>query len=131
MTEEIVVTIDTFRDWLEHYLRPQEQRSAERIKELFAQDGVYWYGPYFPPCQGVRAIHEHHRNALSHQEDLKYHYEVLAMTPEYGIAKFRLELRDQIRGEPNRYEGIFLVYLNSQNQCTLFQEWYHSTTVDE
>jgi hypothetical protein len=125
------MTTDTFRHWLEQYLRPQEQRSAEKIKELFAPDGVYWYGPYFPPRHGVRAIYEHHRNALSHQEDLKYLYEILATTPECGIAKFQLRLHDLMPGEPNQYEGIFLVYLNSQNQCTLFQEWYHSPTVSE
>jgi hypothetical protein len=125
------MTTEAFRDWLEQYLRPQEKRNAEKIKELFAADGVYWYGPYYSPRRGVQAIYEHHRNALSHQENLKYRYEILATTSECGIAKFYLQLRDLIPGEPNRYEGIFLVYLNSQNQCTLFQEWYHSTTVNE
>lgn len=123
------MTEDAFRAWLEAYLRPQEKRSAEKIKELFAEDGVYWYGPYYPPREGVQAIYEHHKNALSHQEDLRYAYEILASTDDYGIARFNLTLKDLMPGEPNTYEGIFLVYLDRDNRCTLFQEWYHGTTV--
>lgn len=124
------MTRETFQAWLEAYLRPQEQRSAEKIPEVFAEDGVYWYGPYYEPRRGVQAIYDHHKNALSHQEDLHYSYEILATTDACGIAKFNLELRDLMAGEPNRYEGIFLVYLDQDNRCTLFQEWYHSTTVE-
>ena len=47
---------------------------------------------------------------------------------DYGIAKFYLTLNDLAPNEPDTYEGIFLVYLNDNNRCTLFQEWYNSTT---
>jgi len=122
MTEEV------FHDWLENYLRPQEQRSAEWIKEIFAEDGVYWWGPFYEARRGVEAIYEHHRNALSHQIALKYSYEILAVTDTYGVARFHLTLNDLMPREPNEYDGIFLVHLNEQNQCTLFEEWYHSKT---
>jgi len=120
------MTEATFAKWLDDYLRPQEQRSAERIKELFAADGVYWWGPFYEARHGVNAIYEHHRNALAHQTDLKYDYEILAVTDQSGIARFHLSLNELIEGEPTEYDGIFLVHLNQDNKCTLFQEWYHS-----
>lgn len=122
MTEEI------FRDWLERYLRPQEQCDPEAIKELFSEEGVYWWGPFNEPRHGVNSIYMHHKNALSHQEDIKYTYEILATSEDYGIAKFYLTLNDLVPDEPDTYEGIFLVYLNDKKKCTLFQEWYNSTT---
>ena len=125
------MTESDFNEWLEKYLRPQEQRSADKIKEIFAEDGVYWWGPYGEPRQGVKAIYEHHRNALSHQEDIQYSYEILATTEAYGLARFYLKIKDHNSGAPNRYEGIFMVHLNEENRCTLFEEWYNFTTVDE
>jgi hypothetical protein len=125
------MTEAVFAKWLDDYLRPQEQRSAEKIKELFATDGVYWWGPFYEARHGVKAIYEHHRNALSHQTDLKYDYEILAATDQYGIARFHLVLNERIRGEPTEYDGIFLVHLNEENKCTLFQEWYHSRMREE
>jgi hypothetical protein len=125
------MTEQDFRDWLERYLRPQERRDAETIKEIFARDGVYWWGPYGEPRRGVEAIYEHHRNALSHQEDIHYRYDILAVTETYGLARFYLSIRDLTPGAPNRYEGIFMVHLDEAKKCTLFQEWYNSTVVDE
>ena len=125
------MTESDFRDWLENYLRPQEERSAEKIKEIFAEDGVYWWGPYGEPRHGVDAIYEHHRNALSHQEDIHYSYDILTTTEEYGLARFYLKIKDHEPEAPNRYEGIFMVHLNDKRKCTLFQEWYNFTTVPE
>ncbi|MDP6776654.1 MAG: nuclear transport factor 2 family protein [Candidatus Latescibacteria bacterium] len=124
------MTESDFREWLERYLRPQEKRSAEAIRNLFAEDGVYWWGPYSEPCRGVDAIYLHHRNALSRQEDIHYRYDILAVTERYGLARFYLKIKDLAPGEPNRYEGIFMVHLDDENRCTLFQEWYNATTVD-
>ena len=125
------MTESDFRAWLERYLRPQEKRSAEAIKDIFAEDGVYWWGPYGEPRHGVDAIYEHHQNALSHQEDIHYSYDILATTEKYGLARFYLKIRDREPGAPNRYEGIFMVHLNDKQKCTLFEEWYNSTAVDE
>ncbi len=122
------MTKDQFEKWLEEYLKPQEKRSAEKIKELFAEDGVYWYGPYFEPRKGVDAIYDHHRNALSHQEQINYKWKVLAITDEYGIAWFDLTLKDIQPGEPGAYQGIFKIHINDQNKCTLFEEWYNFTS---
>ncbi|MCC7499126.1 MAG: nuclear transport factor 2 family protein [Bryobacterales bacterium] len=121
------MTTKSFEAWLELYLRRQEQRDPEVIKELFAEDCVYWWGPFHEARYGLEATYNHHKNALSHQDNIKYEYEVLATTAEYGIARFHLTLHDQVPGEPDTYDGIFLVHLNGENKCTLFEEWYHST----
>ncbi len=120
------MTEASFAQWLENYLRPQEQRSAEKIKGLFAEDGVYFWGPFYEARRGVEAIYAHHRNALSHQTDLRYDYDILAVTEKCGIARFHLVLKDLVEGEPSEYDGIFLVHLNPDGRCSLFQEWYHS-----
>lgn len=119
------MTEKSFKEWLESYLRPQERNNAEMIKHIFARNSIYWWGPFNDPRNGIDAIYEHHRNALSHQEDIMYDYEVLAVTEEYGIAKFHLTLKDLIPGEPGKYDGIFKVCLDGNNKCTLFEEWYN------
>ena len=121
------MTRQEFQQWLETYLRRQELRDATVVRELFAEDGIYWWGPFCPPRHGVEAIYEHHRNALSHQSDIKYEYEILATT-EKLVARFHLTLHEQIPNEPNTYDGIFVIQFNKERKCTLFEEWYHSTT---
>ncbi len=120
------MTEQTFRNWLEKYLRPQEKGDPETIRQVFAEDATYCWGPFNPCRKGVKAIYEHHRNALSHQADLKYDYRILAVTENVGIARFHLTLKDLSEGEPGEYDGIFLVHLNDAGKCTLFEEWYHS-----
>jgi hypothetical protein len=122
------MTQEMFRRWFESYVRRQEQRDATVVRELFAETGVYWWGPFYPPRHGVEAIYEHHRNALSHQTDIKYEYTIVATTKKYGVARFQLTLNEQMPGEPNTYDGVFVVHLNDEGKCTLFEEWYHSTT---
>ena len=121
------MTDGVFQQWIEVYLRRQEQRDPEVIKELFAEDCIYCWGPFNPPRHGLQATYEHHKNALSHQTDICYEYRILAVAERIGIAHFHLTLSDKFPGEPNRYDGIFVVRLNGQNKCTLFEEWYHST----
>ena len=116
-----------FKQWLEKYLRQQEKKNPEVIKDLFADDGVYWWGPFNQARQGSEDIYRHHRNALSHQENIKYDYQILACQDDFGIARFHLTLDDTLPDQPNIYDGIFLVHLNKDGKCTLFQEWYHST----
>lgn len=123
------MTEAVFRRWLDAYTRRQEQRDPDVVKELFAADCVYWWGPFNEPRRGRQATYEHHRNALSHQTEIAYSCEVLATTADYGVARFRLSLVDHIPGEPNAYDGIFVVHLAGDGKCTLFEEWYHSTTV--
>ena len=120
------MTRDDFRDWLERYLRPQEKCDPECMWDTFAEDGVYWWGPFNEARHGIHAIYAHHKNALSHQNDLKYTYQILTVTDECGIARFHLTLVDHVPGEPNEYDGILVVRLNDEKKSVLFEEWYHS-----
>jgi ketosteroid isomerase-like protein len=124
------MTRKSFGKWLEGYVRAQERGDAEAIKEVFTEDGVYWFGPYNEPRRGLQAIYEHHKNALARQSDHRFDYEILATTEEYGIAKFRLFLKRIDTGEKMEYEGIFLVHLDDSNRCTLFEEWVNSRIMD-
>ena len=119
-----------YEKWLSDYLTPQMSRDASQIPSLFADDGVYWYGPYYEPRCGVEAIYQHHRNALSYQEDIKYKWKLLSVTSDgEALAWFDLSLNDLTKGAPNAYQGIFKFTLNDQGKCTLFEEWYNFTTL--
>ena len=48
----------SFERWLHEYVRRQEQGDATVVRELWADDGVYWWGPFNQPRRGVQAIYE-------------------------------------------------------------------------
>lgn len=118
-----------YSNWLKKYLKEQEKKNAGIIKELFDKDGEYWWGPFNKPCIGLEAIYEHHSKALSHQDDIKYEYEVLAVNKNFCLAKFYLKVNDLMPNEPNTYEGIFQVFLNDAGKCLLFKEWYNFVSI--
>ncbi len=120
---------EIYEQWIENYLVPQMANDASKIPELFADEGVYWYGPYFEPRKGVDAIFEHHRNALSHQENIKYTWKILASNDEFALAWFDLTLKDLAENEPSAYQGIFKITLDEHGTCTLFEEWYNFTNI--
>ncbi len=121
---------DSFESWLESYVRPWEARNPEPMRDIWAEDATYWWGPYNDPRHGREAIHAHHVNAIDNQEDIKFKYEILATSRDTGVARFWLNLVNRKTGLRSEYDGIFAVCLNADNRCTLFQEWYHSREVD-
>jgi hypothetical protein len=123
------MTEKSFQNWLERYLFSQEQYNLKVIKELFTEDAVYWWDPFEEPSNGILSIYKHHRNILSHQEEVEYKYEILAVSNSRGIAKFNLALNDLILNEPDTYEGILLAHLNDENKCIQLKRWYNSCSM--
>jgi hypothetical protein len=120
-----VVTREAFKFWLDAYGRAWEQRDPQAAAELFAEDGSYQVSPFVEPMRGREAIHEYWIQIAQTEQDIKFGYEVLAVTADFGIARWWASF---IRIPPwldTKLDGIFLISLDADGNCKSLREWWH------
>ena len=112
--------------WLDKYGTAWESQDASAAAALFTADGTYAWGPFHEPIQGRDAIQAAWDYATKgQQEDIRFDYEVLAVTEERGIARWWASMKVKSTGVQARMEGIFLVTLTADGLCTVFREWWN------
>jgi len=116
---------DIFTSWLEAYGRAWETRDPQAAAVLFAGDATYQETPFNEPMRGRSAIFEYWSHVLRTQDQIRFGYEILAMTDNMGITRWwasfvRIPSQIQVK-----LDGIFVVSLDAENRCHEFREWWH------
>ena len=120
------MTENELRNWLDKYAAAWEGQNPGAAAALFTADGTYAWGPFNEPIQGPDAIKAAWEYATKgQQEEIKFGYEVLAVTEERGIARWWASMKVKSTGKQVRMEGIFLVTLTADGLCTVFREWWN------
>jgi SnoaL-like protein len=119
------MTREAFAAWLEKYGQAWERRDATAAAELYAEGGTYQVTPFLQPMQGRAAIFEYWTQVAQTEENIQFGYEILAVTPEHGIARWSASFVRLPPGLQTRLDGIFVIALDSQGKCTQLREWWH------
>jgi uncharacterized protein (TIGR02246 family) len=122
-----IVTQDEFRKWLETYKTGWINQDPETTLSLFTDDATYMYTPFHKIMKGkdeIRAYVE--KGAVGLQEDIEFEYEILAVTEELGINRWKASLTWKETGERIHFDGIYAVYLNREGLCYRYDEWWHA-----
>src|SRR5713101_70603 len=77
-----------FKAWLDAYGQAWENRDPEGATALFTEDGTYQVTPFLEPMRGRKAIFEYWSEVARTEEDIRFGYKILAVTPEIGIARW-------------------------------------------
>ncbi len=114
----------TFKAWLDAYGRAWEGRDPESAASLYAENGTYQVTPFLEPMRGRSAILEYWSQVCRTERNVKFDHEILAVTPDVGIARwwasfFRVPQKIRIK-----LDGIFVISLDANNQCTRLREWW-------
>jgi uncharacterized protein (TIGR02246 family) len=115
----------SFEAWLEEYGRAWRERNAQAAADLYTEDGTYQVTPYVDPLRGRPAIFEYWSGVAETQRDIQFDYEVLAVTPEFGIARWRASFVIVPQGLQTKLDGIFLISLDGDGRCRSLREWWH------
>ena len=119
------MTREAFPAWLQKYGRAWEARDAKAAAELYAEDGTYQVTPFVEPMRGRAAILEYWTNVAKIEEDIRFEYEILAVTPDQGIARWRASFVIVPQRLQTKLDGIFVIALDGQGKCTQLREWWH------
>lgn len=117
---------EAFEGWLDAYGRAWEGRDPEAAARLFTDDAAYYETPFDVPARGREGISMYWTEATGSQQDIRFSSEVLAITEDKGIARWRVAFTRVSSDIPVELDGIFLVELNGEGLCTGFREWWHS-----
>jgi len=115
----------SFETWLEGYGRAWRDRNAQAAADLFTEDSTYQVTPFVDPMRGRAAIFEYWSHVAQTQRDIQFAWEVLAVTPEIGIARWWASFVIVPQELQTKLDGIFLISLESGGRCRSLKEWWH------
>ncbi|HEU4759760.1 MAG TPA: nuclear transport factor 2 family protein [Dehalococcoidia bacterium] len=115
----------SFEAWLAAYGRAWEEQDADGAAALFSADATYQEVPFDEPMRGREAIGAYWSEGTAAQEGVKFGAEVIAVSGDVGVARWRASFVRSASGARVRLDGIFLVRMESDGRCTQFQEWWH------
>lgn len=115
----------SFESWLEEYGRAWRNRNPQAAADLFAEDGTYQVTPFVEPMSGRAAILAYWSQVARTEENIQFVYEVLAVTPEAGIARWWASFVIIPQRLQTKLDGIFLVSLDDDGRCRSLREWWH------
>jgi len=116
---------ESLRAWLESYRLAWEGRDAEAVIRLFAEDATYQETPFSQPMRGREAIRQYwSRAVVTYQEQVRFAYEVLAITEVSAIAHWRASfVRVSSKTQVN-LDGVFLLTFDMAGLCRELREWW-------
>jgi SnoaL-like protein len=119
------MTANAFVSWLDSYGQAWESRDPQAAANLFAEEGTYQVTPFVEPMRGKPAILEYWTNVARTQQNIQFGYEILAVTPDHGIARWWASFVIVPPGLQTKLDGIFLISLNGNGRCVSLREWWH------
>jgi len=114
-----------FERWLTAYGRGWEGRDAQAAAALYVEDESYQVTPFVEALRGRAAILEYWREVARTEENIRFGFEIVAVTPEGGVAHWWASFERVPPGMPTKLDGIFLITLDGAGLCTSLREWWH------
>lgn len=118
------MTHEELDTWLRAYGEAWEARDGEQAASLFAEDGVYCWGPHEPPLQGREAIRDRWSLATEGQREVAFRHEILGTDGARGFARWWSTFVDLSNGSRIELDGVFVLDFSDGGLCARLQEWW-------
>jgi len=115
----------SFKHWLDAYGRAWVSRDPQAAAQLFADDGSYQVTPFVAPLCGCQAIFGYWAEVTQTEENIRFDFEILAVTPDFGIARWWASFVRIPPGLKTQLDGVFLISLDGAGLCKSLKEWWH------
>jgi hypothetical protein len=114
---------DRLDSWLQRFARAWEERDPDGAAALFSEHGSYRETPFDEPLRGAEAIRAYWTNLPPARSDIRFAYELLAVTEQWGIAHWHGSYTPVDRATRRELDGILLLSLDDEGRCEDFREW--------
>jgi SnoaL-like domain len=115
----------SFKKWLDAYGRAWESRDPRAAADLYTEGGSYQVTPFVAPHCGRQAIFDYWVHVTQTEENVRFGFEILAVTPDFGIARWWASFVITPPGLKTKLDGIFLISLDAAGLCKSLKEWWH------
>ena len=121
----------SFVSWLESYGSAWRNRDPQAAADLFTDECTYQITPFVEPMRGRAAIFEYWSYAAETERDIQFGYEVLALTPDAGLARWWASFLIVPQMLQTELNGIFLISLDADGRCQSLREWWHKKQTEK
>jgi ketosteroid isomerase-like protein len=112
--------------WMDAYAAAFNAQDSQAAANLFTEEGTYQWGSFGELLAGRDAIRRAWDEHTDPDEIAEMTYEVLAIAPDVGVARWIASHTNERAGRRHRYDGVFLVTLTEDGLCDSFREWWDS-----
>ena len=116
--------VTNLETWLCDYGAAWEARDGELAASLFAEDGVYCWGPHEAPLQGRNAIRDRWSQATGDQREVAFRHEILGTDGARGFARWWSTYLNCSTGSRVELDGVFVLDFAEDGLCARLQEWW-------
>ena len=103
--------------WADRYFRAWKTNDAALVASLFAEDAVYFYGPFREPALGREEIVRRWvENAPA--SDVVTAHEIVAVNGDTAVIHWAVSFAD------TAMDGVLIVTFDDGGRCREHREWY-------
>lgn len=118
------LTWDHFNNWLEGYFTAWKTNQRQLLSGLFAEEAIYYYGPFKQPSAGKQAILDAWL-ANPPPEGFHYTYSPVAISTDTGVAHWNVNFRSEKNSTMLiEIDGILVIKFDAQGKCIEHKEWF-------
>lgn len=112
--------------WLDKYVEAWRTYEPQQIRDLFAEDALYFYSPWDEdrPLRGREAIVADWLKAPDEAGSWEARYAPLAIENNVAVAEGRTVYRRADGSVERQFANIFVIHFDEDGRCTRFTEWY-------
>jgi ketosteroid isomerase-like protein len=111
-----------FEDWLRRYFEAWVTNDPGDVAALFAEDALYWVGPFREPWVGREQIVA--RWTAGTQEDVRTAFDVVAVEGNTGVAHWNVSARIGDDGGRKEWDGVLVIEFGLDGRCREHREWF-------
>jgi uncharacterized protein (TIGR02246 family) len=111
-----------FEDWLRRYFEAWVSNDPDDVAALFAEDALYWVGPFREPWVGRDQIVDGWTSGR--QEEVESAFDVIAFEGDTGVAHWNVSARAVDDGVRKEWDGVLAVEFGPDGRCREHREWF-------
>lgn len=120
------MTHEGFEKWLEGLKTAWETKNPQMAADLCAENVLYYETPFDAPLKSREEVLHEWEHVPTGQKDITFNYKILSVSEDLGINHWTAAFTRIPSGEKVSLDGVFMVKLDSNNQCTEFHQWRFS-----
>lgn len=117
---------ESVQAWLNKYVEAWRTYDESKIRDLFAEDALYFYSPFDEenPSRGREAIVSSWLEEPDDPGSWEAHYEPVAVEGNVAVTHGRTRYPARDGRKERQFDNIFVLHFDDAGRCVRFTEWY-------
>jgi hypothetical protein len=116
-----MTTMKKYNNWLTNFGKCWGEKDFSLLRDLLSENIEYYESPNQNPLTNKKDIVNQWERDLEKQEKISFSYDILQ--EDKGLCIVNWKASFLINTEEYKYDGIYIIRLNENNQCTYFKQW--------